>query len=106
MVGIKEELGRAEVDMVRVRVRVRVFARFMTKGDEIQGNVYLDRSDSSWVNGVASWNVEQGYVSSFPNFLLGRPRSTPDEMRKSSEIAENAITDRVAHRSLTHTLER
>jgi hypothetical protein len=48
MVGIKEELGRAEVDMVRVRVRVRVFARFMTKGDEIQGNVYLDRSDSSW----------------------------------------------------------
>jgi hypothetical protein len=47
MVGIKEELGRAEVDMVRERVRVRVFARFMTAGNERQGNVYLNRSDSS-----------------------------------------------------------
>jgi hypothetical protein len=36
MVGIKEELGRAEVDMVRERVRVRVFARFMTSGDDDQ----------------------------------------------------------------------
>jgi hypothetical protein len=48
MVGIKEELGRAEVDMVRERVRVRVFVKFMTSGDERQGNIYLNRSDSSW----------------------------------------------------------
>lgn len=48
MVGIKEDVGRAEVDMVRERVRVRVFARFMTTGGAIQGNIYLNRSDSSW----------------------------------------------------------
>jgi hypothetical protein len=36
MVGINEELGRAEVDMVRERVRVRVFARFMATGDDYQ----------------------------------------------------------------------
>ena len=36
MVGIKGELERAEVDMVRERVRVRVFARFMATGDDDQ----------------------------------------------------------------------
>jgi hypothetical protein len=36
MVGTKEELGRDEVDMVRERVRVRVFARFMATDDDDQ----------------------------------------------------------------------
>lgn len=46
------------------------------------------------------------HVSFVSNFLLGRTRSTPDEIQKSSETAGNTITARVAHRSLAQTLKR
>lgn len=48
MVGIKDELGRAEVDMARERVRVRVFARIIAINEKEKVNRWVPGSCSSW----------------------------------------------------------